>query len=55
LIEGFGASDSPQETHLFYFDLRPSLEDFIIGVRARFPQSKVIRAFTDMEDEDDGG
>jgi Uri superfamily endonuclease len=51
LIEGFGASDSPQETHLFYFDLRPSLEDFIIGVRARFPESKVIRAFTDAGDE----
>jgi Uri superfamily endonuclease len=45
LIEGFGASDSTQETHLFYFDVKPSLEDFAIGVRARFPEATVVRAF----------
>ena len=47
LIDGFGASDSRQETHLFYFDVQPSLDDFAVGVRARFPQSKVLRAYAD--------
>ncbi|GAB4441382.1 MAG: hypothetical protein Fur0044_37860 [Anaerolineae bacterium] len=46
LIEGFGASDSDRETHLFYFDVRPSLEDFTVGVRARFPAAAVLRAYT---------
>ena len=45
LVEGFGASDTSQETHLFYFDVRPSLEDFAVGVRARFPHATVLRAF----------
>ena len=45
LVEGFGASDSDRETHLFYFDVRPSLEDFVVGVRARFPGTKVLRAY----------
>lgn len=45
LVEGFGASDSSQETHLLYFDLKPSLEDFAIGVRRRFPEAKIIRAY----------
>lgn len=45
LVEGFGASDTSRETHLFYFDVRPSLEDFAVGVRARFPHAKVLRAF----------
>ena len=44
-IEGFGASDSKHETHLFYFDIQPSLEDFAVGVRARFPEAKVMRAY----------
>ncbi len=44
-IEGFGASDSDQDTHLLYFDVRPSLDDFAVGVRARFPEAKVLRAF----------
>jgi len=47
LVEGFGASDSKQNTHLFYFDIKPSLEDFAVGVRARFPHTKVLRAFAD--------
>jgi Uri superfamily endonuclease len=47
LIEGFGASDSCQETHLFYFDVYPALEDFVIGVRARFPEARVLRAYAD--------
>src|SRR5262245_22681791 len=46
LVEGFGASDSDRETHLFYFDVRPSLEDFAIGIRARFPETTVLRAYT---------
>jgi Uri superfamily endonuclease len=45
LVEGFGASDSSQESHLFYFDVKPSLEDFAVGVRKRFPEAKVLRAF----------
>jgi Uri superfamily endonuclease len=45
LVEGFGASDSPLESHLVYFDIRPLLEDFIVGVRARFPETKVLRAY----------
>ena len=47
LIEGFGASDSAHETHLYYFDVRPSLEDFVVGVRARFPHTNVLRAFAE--------
>ena len=46
-VEGFGASDSTRESHLIYFDVRPSLEDFIVGVRARLPGTKVIRAYAD--------
>lgn len=45
LIEGFGASDTNKETHLFYFDVRPSLEDFAVGVHARFPGTQVLRAY----------
>jgi Uri superfamily endonuclease len=47
LVEGFGASDSSRETHLFYFDLIPSLEDFAVGVRARFPHMHLLRAFAE--------
>ena len=46
LVEGFGASDSDRESHLFYFDLRPELEDFVVGVRALFPEATVLRAYT---------
>ncbi len=45
LIEGFGASDSHHDSHLFYFAVRPSLEDFAVGVRSRFPGAKVLRAY----------
>ena len=48
LIDGFGASDSRQETHLYYFDIEPSLEDFAVGVRTRFPYAKVLRAYGDQ-------
>ncbi len=47
LVEGFGASDTSHETHLLYFDVRPTLEDFAVGVRTRFPQTKVLRAFSE--------
>jgi len=47
VAEGFGASDTNRESHLIYFDIRPSLEDFAIGVRARFPHAQVLRAFAD--------
>jgi Uri superfamily endonuclease len=45
VVEGFGSSDSDRESHLIYFDVRPSLEDFAVGVRARFPEAKVLRAY----------
>ncbi len=47
LVEGFGSSDSSRESHLFYFDIRPFLEDFVVGVRVRFPGTVVLRAYTD--------
>lgn len=46
LVDGFGASDSPHEAHLIYFDVKPDLEDFEVGVRARFPDAKIVRAYT---------
>ena len=46
-VEGFGASDSTRESHLIYFDVRPFLEDFAVGVRVRLPGSKVLRAYAD--------
>jgi Uri superfamily endonuclease len=45
LVDGFGASDSSMDSHLIYFDVRPGLEDFAVGVRARFPQVTVLRAY----------
>jgi Uri superfamily endonuclease len=45
IVEGFGASDSDRESHLFYFDVRPTLEDFTVGVRARFPEATLLRAY----------
>jgi Uri superfamily endonuclease len=47
VVEGFGASDSDRESHLIYFDVRPLLEDFAVGVRGRFPGTKVLRAYAD--------
>jgi Uri superfamily endonuclease len=45
IVEGFGASDSDRESHLVYFDVRPELEDFAVGVRARFPHARILRAY----------
>jgi Uri superfamily endonuclease len=50
LVEGFGASDSSQEAHLFYFDVQPSLEDFAVGIRRHFPEAKVLRAYAAEEE-----
>ncbi len=50
LIEGFGASGSSRDSHLIYFEVRPLLEDFAVGVRACFPEAKVLRAFADKPD-----
>jgi len=45
-VDGFGASDSDRESHLVYFDVRPSLEDFAVGVAAPvFPGTTVLRAY----------
>ncbi|MEM7348583.1 MAG: hypothetical protein AAF485_30515, partial [Chloroflexota bacterium] len=48
-VDGFGASDSQQDSHLIYFDIRPELDDFAVGVRTRFPHIKVLRAYTRQE------
>ena len=45
LIEGFGATDCACESHLIYFDVRPSLEDFVIGAKRRLPDDVIIRAY----------
>ncbi len=49
LIEGFGAADCNCESHLIYFDIRPSLEDFELGVRHLFPEDVIIRAYAKEE------
>jgi Uri superfamily endonuclease len=51
LVEGFGASDSVKESHLIYFDVRPLLEDFAVGIRVRFPEAQVLRAYTSDVEE----
>lgn len=45
LIEGFDAADCHCESHLIYFDVRPSLEDFVIGAKRRLPNDVIIRAY----------
>ncbi|MFQ5613362.1 MAG: DUF123 domain-containing protein [Anaerolineae bacterium] len=51
LVDGFGASDSSADSHLFYFDVRPSLEDFAVGVRAWFPDEVILRAYQRPQEE----
>ncbi len=53
VVDGFGSSDTSKDSHLIYFDVRPLLDDFAVGVRTRFPEAKVLRAFggDDLEDE----
>lgn len=43
-VDGFGASDSEMDSHLIYFDVRPSMEDFVIALRVRLPDAQVLRA-----------
>ena len=56
-IEGFGATQENEDTYLVYFDIRPMLEDFAVGVRRLYPDDIVFRAFTrqesELEDESD--
>ncbi|MDM8520235.1 GIY-YIG nuclease family protein [Anaerolineales bacterium HSG6] len=44
-VDGFGASDSNQDSHLIYFDVQPTMEDFSVALRSRFPNMTVIRVF----------
>jgi Uri superfamily endonuclease len=53
-VDGFGASDSEAESHLFYFEVRPSLEDFWVALRPHFPDAKVVRALVQPPQETDG-
>ena len=52
-VEGFGTPDDEWDTYLVYFDMRPALEDFAIGVRKRFPDDIVLRAFSRGEEPAD--
>lgn len=53
LIEEFEVDDCECDTHLYYFDIRPMLQDFVVGVRQQFPDDIVVRAFAREEDEDE--
>jgi Uri superfamily endonuclease len=53
LVEDFDVQDCDCDTHFFYFDVRPTLEDFVIGVRKRFPGEVVLRAYARQETEDE--
>ncbi|RME40631.1 MAG: GIY-YIG nuclease family protein [Caldilineae bacterium] len=46
LIEGFGTDDCDCDSHLVYFDVRPDMEDFAVGVRYRFPAETIARAYS---------
>lgn len=46
IIEDFETEDCDCDTHLFYFEVRPMLEDFAVGVRQLFPEDIVLRAFS---------
>ncbi len=47
IADGFGVDNCTCDSHLVYFDVRPSLEDFQIGARKRFPAESIIVAKTD--------
>jgi hypothetical protein len=55
LVEEFGSPDEEGdiETYLYYFDVRPSLEDFVVGVRQVFPDDVVLRAFARADEADE--
>jgi len=65
-VEGFGvveqramilgladelSSAEMEDTYLIYFDIRPLLEDFALGVRKLYPNDIVLRAYTRPEPE----
>lgn len=47
IADGFGVDDCTCDSHLVYFDVRPSLEDFQIGARKLFPNEPIIIAKAD--------
>ena len=49
LVEEFGPPPPELESRLFYFDLRPTLADFEVGVRQQFPDDVVLRIFKPSE------
>lgn len=51
--EGFGTLDCDCESHLVYFDVRPSPEDFEVGAKYRFPEDVIVSAFARDEPEHD--
>jgi Uri superfamily endonuclease len=57
LVEEFGSPDEEGdiETYLYYFDVRPSLEDFVIGARKAFPQDMILRAFARADETEENG
>lgn len=52
-VDGFGASDSDKDSHLIYFDVRPSMEDFAVALRRKFPQAQLLRAFATKSASDE--
>lgn len=42
-IDGFGPPPPELDSRLFYFDIRPDLEDFQLGARQRFPDEVILR------------
>lgn len=45
LVEGFGTQHCTCDSHLVYFDLRPTLEDFKVDAGRQFPDDIILRAF----------
>ncbi len=46
LIDGFGVTGCACDSHLVYFDVCPSLEDFEVDARHKFPTETIIGAVT---------
>jgi len=44
LVDGFGVSGCDCDTHLVYFDVRPTIEDFKVEARQRFPNDVIAKA-----------
>jgi len=43
-MKGFGASDCNCESHLFFFNLKPSLKNFKKLIRKSYPEHDIIRS-----------